>query len=237
MDKAGVFLFATVAGSGELTVAGRSYRLEPANRCWLLDLRRPRTYVPSGGRALRTEGVRFSGPGLETWLEVLGGDPVFQLPVEVVRGRLRRMRGWIRRRVRGFEWRVHLELTALLGDLLAARGVFQSADAAVPPAVLRVLEAVHADPCRDWRARELAALSGRSYSRLRDDFHRSQGVTLHAFLRSTRLDLARLLLSDPRWSVKEVARRLNFSSEHYFSHWFRHATGLSPSGFRARCRA
>jgi AraC-like DNA-binding protein len=237
MDKAGVFLFATVAGSGELHLGPQCYRLQPSNRCWLIDLRKPRTYVPDPGRTLRTEGIRFTGPGVESWLELLGDDPLFEVPSTVFQGRQRRLRGLLRRRAPGFEWRVHLELTALLGDLLSARGVFRSPPSSVPPAVLRVLEAVRADPSHAWRARELTVRAGRSYSRLRDEFHRSQGLTLHAFLRETRLDLVRRLLSDPQRTIKEVALGLNFSSEQYFSHWFRRATGLSPTQFRERCRA
>lgn len=237
MDKAGVFLFATVAGSGELHLGTQCHRLMPSNRCWLIDLRKPRTYVPDPGRTLRTEGIRFTGPGVESWLELLGDDPLFDVPSTVFQGRQRRLRGLLRRRASGFEWRVHLELTALLGDLLSARGMFRSPPASVPPAVLRVLETVRADPAHAWRARELAVRAGRSYSRLRDEFHRSQGLTLHAFLRETRLDLVRRLLSDPQRTIKEVALGLNFSSEHYFSHWFRRATGLSPTQFRERCRA
>lgn len=237
MDKAGVFLFATAAGSGELHLGGRRFRLEPSNRCWLIDLRLPRTYVPDPGRTLRTEGVRFSGPGLESWLELLGPDPAYELAPLVFKARQRRLRSWLRHPEPGLEWRVHLELTALLGELLSTRGVFRSPVSAMPPAVSRVVEAVRTDPARAWRARELAVVAGRSYSRLRDEFHRSQGLTLHAFLREARLDLARILLSDPLRTVKEVAFALNFSSEHYFSHWFRRATGLSPSDFRARCRA
>lgn len=236
MDKAGVFLFATVAGSGELHLDGRRIPLRRAPRCWLLDLRKPRTYVPAPGQSLRTEGVRFNGPGIESWREWLGGDPVFHLSISKFKARQRRLRALLRRRAPDFEWKVHLELTSLLGDLLAARGLFQSPSAPVPPAVARVLESVHAEPARDWKVRDLATRAGRSYSRLREEFQRSQGTTLHAFLRNARLDLARALLSDPRRSVKEVAHQLNFSSEHYFSHWFRQGTGLSPSDFRASCR-
>lgn len=239
MDKAGVFVFATVAGSGELHLGTQCHRLMPSNRCWLVDLRKPRTYVPDPGQTLCTEGIRFTGPGVESWLELLGDDPRFDLANRVFKGRQRQLRGWLRRRPPGFEWRVHLELTALLGDLLSARGVFRTppSPSLVPPAVLRVLESVRADPAHAWRARELAERAGRSYSRLRDEFHRSQGLTLHAFLRQTRLDLARRWLSDPHRTIKEVALGLNFSSEQYFSHWFRRATGLSPTQFRVRCRA
>lgn len=107
-----------------------------------------------------------------------------------------------------------------------------------PPAVARVLQRpVLGNPARDWKARELAALAGVSYSRLREQFRAARRQTLHEFLQRTRLDLARQLLGNRRLSIKQIAARLNFSSEFYFSHFFRRATGMSPSQFRDGCRA
>lgn len=237
LDKAGLFLFRVVAGRGQLEMMGRNYLLERGHRCWLVDLRRARSYLPAGGKSLRTEGLRFSGPGVEAWLDLLGTDPVFALPQEMLRQRLTRLRRLVQRRPPHHEWEVHSELTGLWGDLLAARKVFTLPTPVVPPSVARVIEVVFADPARDWRARELAVVAGVSYSRLRDHFQSARGETLHAFLQRTRLDLAQRLLSDRRLAIKEVAQRLNCSSEFYFSHWFHHAAGLSPSEFRERCRA
>ena len=101
----------------------------------------------------------------------------------------------------------------------------------------RVLDAVYADPARDWRAQELAGIAAISYSRLRHHFQQTQGETLHSFLQRTRLDLARRLLSDRRLAIKEVAQRLHFSSESHFSRFFHRAARMSPTQFRERCRA
>jgi len=60
--------------------------------------------------------------------------------------------------------------------------------------------------------------------------------TLHDFLQRTRLDEARRLLGDPTLTIKEVAARLHFSSEFYFSHFFRKASGMSPTQFRREPR-
>lgn len=100
----------------------------------------------------------------------------------------------------------------------------------------RVLDAVLSAPSRDWQASELAAVAAVSYSRLRTLFKASQQETLHDFLQRTRLDEARQLLCDHRLSVKDIAARLNFSSEFYFSHFFRCATGMSPTRFRREPR-
>ena len=84
------------------------------------------------------------------------------------------------------------------------------------------------------QARELVRRSGVGYSSLRAAFKQAQGATLKEFLTRTRLDAARLRLGDPRLTIKEVARTLDFSSEHYFSHFFRRHTGLTPSQYRNR---
>lgn len=237
LDKAGLFLFQVAAGKGRLEMMGNSYLLERGHRCWLVDLRHARSYMPAGGKTLRTEGVRFSGPGLEAWLELLGADPVFMLSPGALRRRLGRLRRLVQRRPPQYEWEVHSELTGLWGELLAVRRVFTTTETAIPPAVARVVEAVFADPARDWQAQELANLAGKSYSRLRAHFHQARGETLHEFLQRTRLDLARLLLSDRRLTIKEVAQCMSFSSEFYFSRFFHRGAGMSPTQFRERCRA
>ena len=94
-----------------------------------------------------------------------------------------------------------------------------------------------AEPARDWRARELAGVAGVSDSRLRDHFQSARGETLHEFLQRTRLDLARRLLGDQHLAIKEVAQRLDFSSEFHFSRFFRRGAGMSPTQFRERSRA
>lgn len=240
-DKPGVFLFAVAEGAGRLVVGKKECALERGGRCWLLDLREPRSYLPAPGRPLLSEGIRFSGPGVEAWLEVLCGDPAFDLPGKAAAGplrrSLRRLRDLLKNRREGYEWEIHLVLTGLLGELAACRRIFSESRAGAPPAVVRVIEVVLANPGRDGRARELAALSGVSYSRLREQFIATQRQTLHAFLQRTRLDQARQLLGDRRLPIKQVAERLHFSSEFYFSHFFRRATGMSPSQFREGCRA
>ena len=131
---------------------------------------------------------------------------------------------------------MHQTLTQVLGRLLAVRNVFASEPRDVPVAVSKVLDAVLSDPARAWRAAELAGIAHVSYSGLRSLFRTTQHESLHEFLRRTRLDQAKLLLADERLSVKEVAWRLNFSSEAYFSHWFRRNTDSSPSAFRLNVR-
>ena len=236
LDKSGLFLFQVLSGAGELEVGNSTHCLRPGKECWLVDLRLPRGYLPSTGKPLRTQGVRFNGPGVEAWLELLGQDPVFPLSKGFLGPHLQRLHRLMAGRGEDMDWQIHVELTAVWGTLLAQRGAFQAPRIRVPTPVARVLDAVFADPARDWHARELAAIAAISYSRLRYHFRRAQGESLHEFIQRTRLDLARQLLSDRRPAVKEVASRLHFSSESHFSRFFHQGTGMSPTQFRERCR-
>lgn len=236
LDKAGLFLFRVVSGAGDLEFKGSRYRLSPGRTCWLVDLRQARAYLPRGGKPLRTEGIRFGGPGLEHWLEEMGEDPVLALPPGFLGPLLKRIQRLVRTRPVDWEWQVHSLLTSLWGAVLTQRGALLGRRAPLPRAVGRVLDAVGADPARDWQARELAKVAAISYSRLRHHFRKTQGQSLHKYLQRNRLELARHLLSDPRKAVKEVANRLHFSSESAFSRAFQQGTGMSPTQFRERCR-
>lgn len=239
LDKAGAYLFRVVSGHGALLLPGQRWELSSGPRCWLVDLGQQRTYLPAAEQRLETTGFRFAGPGLDAWREVLGtGEFEFRSPAEIAflsraENRLLRL---VTERPAGYEWRVHEAITRVLGRLLAARGVFAALPPLPPEPVRRVLDAVVADPARAWRAAELASLARVSYSSLRALFRTVQQETLHAFLQRTRLDEARRLLGDSRLTVKEVAARLHFSSEFYFSHWFRRNAGTSPSDFRRGIR-
>jgi len=235
-DKAGLHLFWVVRGSGLLVTGDQKVNVSPGQGCWLVDLRQPRSYLPDAGRRLETAGFRFQGPALEAWREALGNDVSFDFQDARELASLQRAQRVLLRLVRqrpaDWEWRAHETINQVLGRLAAARALFQASATREPEPVRRVLEAVFAQPDRDWQAAALAKIAEMSYSRLREVFKASRAETLHDFLQRTRLDEARRLLGDPTLTIKEVAARLHFSSEFYFSHFFRKATDMSPTQFR-----
>ena len=64
------------------------------------------------------------------------------------------------------------------------------------------------------------------------NFTRDLGVTPKDFLVNALLRKASDLLRKPNCSVKQVAQILNFSSEYYFSTFFKKHTGQSPRDFK-----
>lgn len=63
-------------------------------------------------------------------------------------------------------------------------------------------------------------------------FRAITGQTIGQYIAARRLVEARRMLADPALTVAEVAARLGFGSQRYFSTFFRQQTGMSPSAFR-----
>ena len=78
----------------------------------------------------------------------------------------------------------------------------------------------------------LAEVAGLSRGRLSRNFSRDFSMPLKSFLqKELAAQASRYLLGSPL-SVREIAERLEFSSEYYFSSFFRRCTGTTPTAFR-----
>ena len=239
-EKPGAHLFWVQSGEGELEHETGRFALRPGRKVWLVDMSRPRTYIPASRRHLTIAGFRFGGPGLEFWHEEIRGEENSEFTLDdfgFVKQTQAELTRLVRRKPIGWEWQIHVVITNMLGKLLMSRKLLVSPHAELPPPVVRVLNAISANPLRDWKAKELAAVGKVSYSGLRALFQQAKQGTIHEHIQRARLDQARFLLADKRLSVKDVAAQLNFSSEFYFSHFFRHHTGMTPTEFRQHLKA
>jgi AraC-like DNA-binding protein len=234
-EKPGAHLFWVQSGEGELHYEGKRFSLKPGRNVWLVDMRKPRTYAPSAKRPLTMVGFRFGGTGLEFWHEAIRGNENSEVTLNdfgFLKQTLRELRRQVQSTPTGWEWQVHVSITNVMGKLLMARNLLASPDAELPVPIVRVLNAISANPLRDWKAKELAVVGKVSYSALRTLFYNMERGTIHQHIQRARLDHARLLMADKRLTIKDVASQLNFSSEFYFSHFFRHHTGMTPTEFR-----
>lgn len=100
------------------------------------------------------------------------------------------------------------------------------------PGLARALESILDHPWERFTVETLAGIAGMSRSSFAAHFSQTLGQTPMNLLRSARLRLARELLATTNTSVAQVAHRVGFSSRSNFSHAFRTAYGIDPSGFR-----
>ena len=101
-----------------------------------------------------------------------------------------------------------------------------------PRTVKRALDAMHAEPARQFTAADLAAIGGVGVRVLQEAFRQHVGVSPLAYLRRLRLDgvHAELSRSDPwQMSVSEVAYRWGFTHLGRFAGAYRARFGEAPS--------
>lgn len=100
------------------------------------------------------------------------------------------------------------------------------------PFLDRVVEAVHADPAREWTLEDLARTGAMSRSVFAERFRTTLGVSPASYVAEVRIRSAQDLLAQGR-GVSEVSRAIGYGSDEGFSRAFRRRTGLTPSAWRS----
>ncbi len=78
----------------------------------------------------------------------------------------------------------------------------------------------------------LSKLIFRSKSQTIRIFKKNFGKTPYEYLLDNKISRSKVILEETNISIKELAYRLGFSDEHYFSNIFKAKTGVSPSFYR-----
>ena len=76
----------------------------------------------------------------------------------------------------------------------------------------------------------------RSESRTIRLFKNAYGVTPYAYVLGKKIDLAKKLLDNTNLSVNQIAEKLCFADEYYFSNLFKNKVGVSPVSYRKRAK-
>lgn len=84
----------------------------------------------------------------------------------------------------------------------------------------------------DLTIEALANMLGYSDYYLSKKFKKETGKTIKEFIRTQRLERAKLLLKNSHYTILEVSDRLRFCAPSYFSDAFRKEYGISPTEFR-----
>lgn len=63
-------------------------------------------------------------------------------------------------------------------------------------------------------------------------FKKAYGVTPYTYVLEKKVGLAKKMLSGTNLSIREIADKLCFADEYYFSNLFKEKTGLTPSAYR-----
>jgi AraC-like DNA-binding protein len=103
-----------------------------------------------------------------------------------------------------------------------------------PAWISRARDLLDARICEPVRLTELASELGVNPSYLSRAFRRAYGVSLSAWLRRRRVEVACAALADPAASLAQVAHALGFADQSHLCRSFRRVTGLTPGAWRRR---
>lgn len=129
--------------------------------------------------------------------------------------------------------RVHLKRTLQVANLekrVADKDLGQ--EEVMLQAALKILQERLSDPPS---VVELARAVGTHDKRLLRIFRARLGTTVSAYIRQSRMELARTLLRTDTVSIEEVAAQAGFRNAANFSTAFRRDEGISPRQYRQRC--
>ncbi|WP_274364600.1 helix-turn-helix domain-containing protein [Paenibacillus thermotolerans] len=100
------------------------------------------------------------------------------------------------------------------------------------PMMTRVLDYVHSRLRYDLRAEEIAQAAHVSRSHLAREFKQRLGQSVGEYIRSLCIDKAKISLRETSDSIQSISEKLNFSSIHSFSIYFKRHTGYAPQEYR-----
>jgi len=103
-----------------------------------------------------------------------------------------------------------------------------------PPTLAKVREYIAAHLPEGIHVSDLAVLAGMSSGRFALSFRASTGLTPHRYILQERIETARRLLSERRYSLAEVALRCGFSSQQHMATVMRRLAGVTPSDVRRK---
>ncbi|MGY4831101.1 helix-turn-helix transcriptional regulator [Sphaerotilaceae bacterium SBD11-9] len=132
--------------------------------------------------------------------------------------------------------------TALVAYLGARFGEHHAAqqparvDAMSSRRVVRVRRYVDERLAEPLRTAELAALAGYSPQHFARAFKSAFGTSLHQYVLSRRIELARNLLAGDHLSLAEIALACGFSSQGHFGLVFKAREGIAPGAYRRSLR-
>lgn len=105
-------------------------------------------------------------------------------------------------------------------------------EAAMNEHVLAAKQYCDANICEKISMKDISAAANLSVSQLNRLFKKEIGKTVYSYLLDCRIELSKSLLRGSGMSIRQIADKLNFADEHYFSNIFKKKTSYSPKEYR-----
>lgn len=84
----------------------------------------------------------------------------------------------------------------------------------------------------DFKMEDLCRYISKSESQAIKLFKKEYGITPYKYLTEKRIKLAKSLILNTNMTIREIAEKLRFADEYYFSNVFKKKVGVAPGGYR-----
>ncbi|WFR57391.1 AraC family transcriptional regulator [Anaerocolumna sp. AGMB13025] len=101
-------------------------------------------------------------------------------------------------------------------------------------AAYKIKEYIDSNIYDKFSIKELADTACLSPSQLNRTFKKEFLQTPYEYILTQKIETAKLLLTNTNISIKQIAYKLSFADEHYFSNCFKERCGVSPKVFASR---
>ena len=233
-----------ISGEGHIVMGGKEYRPK-AGDAYLLAVGKNHSYWADGDRPWKKIWMNISGSLADALVAGYGlADavvfedcpvyPQFWEFLRVCRNYGKNSQELAERTVLLF----HEILLKLSANMLSARSQAGGREkSTVSEAALQVREYIDAHIYEKIAVSDLAQIASLSASQLTRVFRSAYGQSPYDYVLARKIDTACRLLLNTGMSVKEVAYRLNFVDEHYFSNVFCKRMGMPPGRYRTEGRS
>ena len=233
-----------ISGEGHIVMDGKEYRPK-AGDAYLLPVGKNHSYWADGDRPWKKIWMNISGSLADALVAGYGlADavvfedcpvyPQFWEFLRVCRNYGKNSQELAERTVLLF----HEILLKLSANMLSARSQAGGREkSTVSEAALQIKEYIDAHIYEKIAVSDLAQIASLSASQLTRVFRSAYGQSPYDYVLARKIDTACRLLLNTGMSVKEVAYRLNFVDEHYFSNVFCKRMGMPPGRYRTEGRS
>lgn len=233
-----------ISGEGHIVMDGKEYRPK-AGDAYLLAVGKNHSYWADGDRPWKKIWMNISGSLADALVAGYGlADavvfedcpvyPQFWEFLRVCRNYGKNSQKLAERTVLLF----HEILLKLSANMLSARSQAGGREkSTVSEAALQIKEYIDAHIYEKIAVSDLAQIASLSASQLTRVFRSAYGQSPYDYVLARKIDTACRLLLNTGMSVKEVAYRLNFVDEHYFSNVFCKRMGMPPGRYRTEGRS
>lgn len=98
----------------------------------------------------------------------------------------------------------------------------------------RVYQYINDNLYADTSVSQICSYAGFSQTYLGQKFKSDTGQTIKTYLTISLIEKIKYMLQCTRMSISEISETLHFSSEFYFSHFFKKSAGITPSEYRKK---